>query len=69
MEMTPVDSSHLAEVGHDPTSRTMHVTFKNGDTYEYQNVAAHEHQAMMSSPSPGQYFHAKGFARKGRRIN
>lgn len=67
MNRTPVTSSQLKSVGHDPDTNKMHVEFKNGSVYEYDGVSASDHQALVSSPSVGQHFnkHVKfGFTYK-----
>lgn len=67
MNRTPVSSSQLKSVGHDPATNKMHVEFKNGSVYEYDNVSAAEHQALAGAPSVGEHFnkHVKfGFSYK-----
>lgn len=67
MTRTPVTSSQLKSVGHDPATNKMHVEFKNGTVYEYADVSAADHQALVSAPSVGQHFnkHVKyGFTYK-----
>lgn len=56
MEMIPVQSSQIAEVGHDPAAALLHIRFRRGELYEYENVSAEEHAEMMSSSSVGAYF-------------
>lgn len=56
MVMVPVESSNIETVGHDPATKTLHVKFKNGSTYEFQNVSAEKHQQLMSSESKGKHF-------------
>ena len=36
--MTPVQSSNIAALGHDPINLTLTVEFKNGGRYMYQHV-------------------------------
>ena len=56
--MQPVESGAIAELGHDPASNTLRVKFKNGGVYEYHNVTAEKHQALMGSDSIGKHFAA-----------
>jgi hypothetical protein len=53
MEMHPVHSSNVSHIGHDPSTDTMHVRFKNGTTYQYGAVSADEHQRIMHAGSIG----------------
>jgi hypothetical protein len=53
MRMQHVDSSNIHSIGHDPSSSTMHVKFKNGALYEYHNVAPHEYDQIKNHASPG----------------
>lgn len=67
MNRTPVASSQLKSVGHDPATNKMHIEFKNGSIYEYDDVSADEHQSLMGASSVGSHFdaHVKhGFAYK-----
>jgi hypothetical protein len=64
-EMTPVESSNLAAVGHDGTA--LWIKFKDstnkkgevrpGGTYRYPTASAALHAGLLSAPSAGQYFH------------
>jgi hypothetical protein len=53
MDMHPVNSSNIHSIGHDPSTNTMHVKFKNGALYEYHNVSATEHHNIKHAGSPG----------------
>lgn len=57
MERTPVASSNIASVGHDPETNTLEVEFKNGGVYQYEGVSADEHGALASADSIGSHFH------------
>ena len=61
MERTPVESSMIKSVGHDPNTQTLEVEFKNGKVSTYP-ATADEHQALLSASSIGQHFnqHIKG---------
>jgi KTSC domain len=63
MNRTPVESSNIAAIGHDPATNTLHVEFKgcNGAPnrlYEYRGISAAEHQSLINAPSIGYHFHA-----------
>lgn len=60
MEMMPVESSQIAEIGHDPATNTLAVRFKGkgdkpGTLYHYANVPAELHANFMKSPSKGSF--------------
>ena len=57
MERTPIQSSHLKEIGHDPTTNTLEVQFKNGKVYQYQHVNRSAFHQILSLPSQGEAFH------------
>lgn len=57
MKKTKVESSHIASIGYEPGSRTMHVEYKNGSVYEHRNVPEVFHKTFMSAESPGEFFH------------
>jgi hypothetical protein len=55
MEMQSVQSSQIAQVGHDGQSN-LRVLFRRGGLYEYQGVTAEEFREMLSAESLGSYF-------------
>jgi hypothetical protein len=57
MDLTPVDSSNIESVGHDPATSELRVKFKSGHTYSYLGVSAAQHAEFMQAPSKGQHFH------------
>lgn len=57
MNMIPVTSSTIAEIGHDADSKEMRVKFKSGKTYSFGNVEAHQFDAFRSAESHGKHFH------------
>lgn len=59
MDMKPITSSALKAVGYDPAKRTMRVELHNGRVYDYSDVGAEKHAAMMGNASPGTYWNAK----------
>lgn len=58
VEMKPVKSGNVAAVGHDPEAKTLHVAFRNGSRYIYQDVDAEKHAALMKADSVGSYLNA-----------
>lgn len=61
MKRTPVESSQLAAVAHNPATNTLHIEFhgRNGQTnpvYEYTGVPAAAHAALMMADSKGRHF-------------
>jgi hypothetical protein len=58
MKQVAVSSSNIRSVGYDKPRQVMVVTFHNGTTYEYANVSAEAHAALMSAGSVGGYFAA-----------
>lgn len=54
-----VQSSDLASVGYDPTTRTLEILFRSGGLYEYYSVPEAVHAALLAAPSKGRFFHAR----------
>jgi KTSC domain len=54
--MTPVKSSSLAAVHHDPATGVLSVKFQSGETYTYAGVSAGDHAKLMSADSVGSHF-------------
>lgn len=59
--LSPVKSSQILALGHDPATNTLAVQFKNG-TYHYKNVDAQGFEAFSKAKSIGSHFaqHIKG---------
>lgn len=55
--MTPVKSSHIKEIGHDPVTNTLKVHFADGGKYHFKGVSAEKHAALMAAESVGSHFH------------
>ncbi len=53
----PIASSNIKSVAYDPDTRTLEVTFANGGTYQYADVAPQHFEALQVHASPGSYFH------------
>lgn len=69
MNRTPVTSSGIKSIGHDPATDTLHVEFASGGVHEYEGVTSAEHAALMAAKSIGGHFHATGIkARTGRKV-
>jgi hypothetical protein len=58
MERQPVQSSNIKSVGYDAASKVLEIAFSSGGIYQYANVPASEHAALVAAPSVGKYFHA-----------
>lgn len=52
-------SSNIKSTAYDPATAELEVTFTNGGTYRYANVAAHHYETLMTHDSPGSYFHQR----------
>ncbi len=56
MDMVPVVSSVIAEVGYNASLRTLEIVFKSGAIYLYYFVPQDVYDALMSADSKGTYF-------------
>ena len=56
MEMIRVRSSAIAEIGYDPSSRRMKITFNQGHTYGYCGVPPHIFDGLLRASSKGSYY-------------
>jgi len=57
VEMIPVESSNIKEIGYDPPTERLRVTFKTDKTYEYFGVSDVMWQAFQAADSKGKFFH------------
>ena len=57
MKRQPVESSNLASVGYDASTRTLEIEFNSGRVYQYFNVPPDEYQGLMNADSHGSYFY------------
>ena len=57
VEMIPVESSNLEEVGYDSGMSKLYVTFKSGSTYSYDDVEKQTFETLLEAPSKGSYFY------------
>lgn len=61
--MTPVTSSQVAAIGHDPETSTLYIQFPSrkrepdapGDTYAYANFSAEDFERFMAAESKGSF--------------
>jgi hypothetical protein len=62
IEMHPVVSSNVKEIGYDEQSRTLRVGFKSGSSYDYANVPIEKFRGLRDSVSKTTYLnqHIKG---------
>jgi KTSC domain-containing protein len=58
-KMQVVDSSHIAQAGHDPVQQSLWIAFHSGDIYAYSGVGTGTYQAMLAAESAGQFFNAR----------
>jgi len=54
---TPVDSSDIVSIGHDPQAKTLVIEFTGGRIYQYSDVPAEVHKNLMKAESHGAFFH------------
>lgn len=57
-ELTPVTSSQIDAIGHDPETNTLAVRFRGGSTYHYADVTAEQYDEFYRSESLGKHFGA-----------
>lgn len=60
--LTPVSSSQIHAIGHDPVTNTLRVQFKSkagpGSTYDYTGVSADMYDKFAKAESIGRFFGA-----------
>lgn len=56
MELTPVESSNIKAIGHDPSTNVLRVQFHSSGTYDFHGVTAEQYQQLMAAESKGQHF-------------
>ncbi len=57
MKRTPVDSSNLATVGYEPSTRILEIEFHGGSVYQYYDVPEEVYRGLLEAVSKGGYFH------------
>ena len=62
VEWELVESSNVAGIGYNAQTKELHVQFKSGAVYVYQDVSFEVVEAFKEAPSKGKYFneHIKG---------
>lgn len=55
IEMIPVASSNVGEVGYDAGAQALHVRYLNDRTYVYTGVPEGIFQELLSAPSKGSF--------------
>lgn len=62
VERTPVKSSNIRAIGHDPESKTLEVEFSNGGVYHYHGVDSDQYNELLKAESVGRHLntHIKG---------
>lgn len=58
MNLIPVISSDLSEVGYNSNTQQLEIVFNSGGVYLYSGVTSDEYQGLMNASSKGRYFHA-----------
>lgn len=56
MDMQPIISSNVKEVGFDEKTNTMRITFSNGGTYEAPGITQSDFDSFLASKSKGSHF-------------
>lgn len=55
IKMTPIESSAIAAIGHDPLTKTLAVQYKrDGSIYHYENVSAQKYKGIVDAASSGE---------------
>jgi hypothetical protein len=55
MIRTPVTSGQILSIGHDPATNKLHVEFRGGSVYEYDDVPATLHQQLLGFDDEGNH--------------
>ena len=55
VDMTPVASSNVAQIGYDEEAKELYVEFHNGSTYKYLDVPPAKYDSLKHAPSVGSY--------------
>ena len=61
-EMTYVDSSNIEQIGYDSDKTELHVIFKDGSLYVYNNVPLQIYEELLGAPSKGSYLNREEYA-------
>ncbi len=69
MQMHPIESSHIVEIGHDDETETLKVVFKGNDAYLYKEVSKEDFAGLMESESKGKYLRQMDVYSRGMKID
>lgn len=58
MDFKPVRSSNVESVHHDSATNVLHIKFKGGSVYRYEDVPAGKYADMLAAKSIGGFVHA-----------
>ncbi len=58
MERIPVNSSIIVDIGYDPNTMTLELSFTQGTVYQYFDVPEALYSELLRADSKGKYFHA-----------
>jgi hypothetical protein len=56
MKRTPLDSTLVQAVSHDPETKTVHVELLHKGTYTYHDVPDEDVKALIAAESAGKHF-------------
>ncbi len=59
IDRVSVSSSAINSIGYSDATKVLQIEFSGGEVYEYVDVPADVHRAMMSASSKGKFFHAQ----------
>jgi len=57
MDMMPIQSSHIVEIGYDANTSVLRLHFNSGGIYEYDGVELNEFVGLSEASSIGGHFH------------
>jgi hypothetical protein len=65
MEMVEVESSNVHSIGYDAGAKRLCVRYRDGVSYEHEDITPEFHAALMAAPSKGKFLarHLKGGAK------
>lgn len=58
VERTPISSSNIKSIGHDPETNTLAIEYKDGSVYHYHDVGKDTHDQLISARSVGGFIHS-----------
>lgn len=56
MNRQRVSSSSIRSIGYDPENKILEIELRGGGIYQYFQVAAGEHESLLSAESIGRYY-------------